>query len=590
MSKIKLVTHPLATKRGWKVGVDFPEWGNNPYYLNTVQGTYLVDKETPKDAYHRLADTAAMHLATAEQPTLDTDRLDFLKGKFFEILWNGWLIPSTPVMCNMGTSRGLPISCFSGMVGDNMYDIYRKNTEMAMLSKYGGGTAYDFSLVRAKGSPIKGGQNGSSDGIIPFIKSYDSTILASKQGKTRRGAVAIYLDSEHAEFPEFLRLRTGKGEINRQCNTIHQGSKWSDVMMDLVKTKKGKERELWLETLKTRIKTGEPYIFFTDNANKNLPDFWKARGLSIKHSNLCSEIFLPTDENHTLVCCLSSMNLSKWEEWKDTEAVYYATMFLDSVITEFLIKSEGIPGIEDSRSFAKKSRALGLGALGWHTLLQSKMIPFVGIMANSLTRIIFGHIDQETQRSTKDMTVTYGEPEWCEGQGIRNLTRIAIAPNKTSADTGGGVSESVGPITANVSVEDKAKGLHIKKNIILEQVLEEKGLNTKEVWEQIEYDNGSVQGLKGLSKEEKEVFLTAREINQLELVRQAGIRQQFIDQGQSINLFFFQDAEAKFINKVHLEAHEVGLKSLYYLKSESNLRADKALQRDLYSECLSCEG
>jgi ribonucleoside-diphosphate reductase alpha chain len=578
MSKSKLTTHPLAAKKGWKVGVDYPEWANNSFYLTTIQGSYLVDKETPKDAYTRLATTAA-NLLDHGLP---------LQEKFFEILWNGWLIPSTPVMCNMGTDRGLPISCFSGVVGDDMYEIYRKNTEMAILSKYGGGTAYDFSLVRAKGSLIKGGQNGTSDGIIPFIKSYDSTILASKQGKTRRGAVAIYLDAQHTEFEEFLRLRTGKGEINRQCNTIHQGSKWSDEMMDAVKNKKGKERELWLETLKTRIKTGEPYIFFTDNANKNLPQFWKDQNLSVKHSNLCSEIFLPTDENHTLVCCLSSMNLAKWDEWKDTQAVYYATMFLDSVITEFLHKSANIPGIEDARRFAEKSRALGLGALGWHTLLQSMMLPFVGIQADSLTRIIFKHMQSESKRCSQDLAKTFGEPEWCKGQGIANLTNLAIAPNRSSADLGGGISHSVEAIVANIYIDDNAKGIHIKKNPILEAFLEGRGLNTKDVWDQIEYDNGSIQSLKGISKEDKEIFLTAREINQLAIVRQAGIRQQYLDQG--INLFFYQDAEAKFINKVHIEAYEVGLKSLYYLKSESNLKADKALQRDLYSECLSCEG
>jgi ribonucleoside-diphosphate reductase alpha chain len=473
-----------------------------------------------------------------------------------------------------------------------MFDIYRKNLEMAMLSKYGGGTAYDFSAVRPIGSPIKGGKNGTSDGIVPFIKSFDSTILASKQGKTRRGAVAIYLDSEHKEYPEFLRLRTKKGEIARQCHTIHQGAKFSDEMMHKIKSKNGPERELWLATLKSRVETGEPYVMFTDNVNRNLPPHWVKHNLTIKHSNLCSEIFLPTDENHTLVCCLSSMNLRKWDEWKDTDAVYIATLFLDAVLSEFLEKSKGVKGIEDARRFAEKSRALGLGALGWHSLLQSMGIPFVGLQANALTRIIFKRIQEESKRASGDLITQFGfaEPEWMVGTGLRNLTNLAIAPNRSSANLAGGISQSTEPIVANLFVDDTAKGMHIKKNPELEALLESKGLNTKEIWEQIEFDDGSVANITDLSELEREVFRTAREINQLELVRQAGIRQQFLDQGQSINLFFYQDADAKWINKVHIEAWEIGVKSLYYLKSESKLKADKAKQRDLYSECISCEG
>lgn len=579
-SKTKQIkAHPLAVKKNWAIGEDYPEWGNNSHYLQTIQGAYLLKDETPKMAYTRLSRTAAHYLKD-----------ESLEERFFEILWNGWLIPSTPVMCNMGTTRGLPISCFSGVVGDDMFDIYRKNLEMAMLSKHGGGTAYDFSFVRPLGSPIKGGENGTSDGIVPFIKSFDSTILASKQGSTRRGAVAIYLDAEHAEFPEFLRLRTGQGEIDRQCHIIHQGAKFSDEFMEAVVSKKGKERELWLETLKTRIKTGEPYTFFTDNANRNVPQFWKEQGLSIKHSNLCAEIMLPTDEIHTLVCCLSSMNLFKWDEWKDTDAVYLATMFLDAVMSEFIEKSENIKGIEDARRFAIKSRALGLGGLGWHSLLKSKMIPFVGVQATALTRIVFGHMQSESKRASRDLAALFGEPEWCVGQGIRNLTNLAIAPNRSSASLAGGISQSIEPDTANQFVDDTAKGLHIKRCPVLVDFLESKGINTQAIWDQIDFDNGSVVNIKELTKDEREVFRTAREINQLELVRQAGVRQTFLDQGQSINLFFFQDAEAKFINKVHIEAWELGLKALYYLKSESKLKADKALQRDLYNECIVCEG
>jgi ribonucleoside-diphosphate reductase alpha chain len=265
-------THELARKRGWKVGIDYPEWGNNSLYLTTITGGYLQEKESPRAAYNRLASTAAKLLNMPE-----------LEEKFFEILWKGWLIPSTPVMSNMGTDRGLPISCFASYVGDDMYDIGRKNLEVMMLSKHGGGTACDFSGVRPIGSLIKGGANGTSDGIIPFIKVTDSTILASKQGKMRRGANAIYLNAEHKEYPDFLDIREPKGDINRQCHNIHQGAIFTDDFMNEVVNKDGKKRSIWVETLKKRVKTGEPYTLFIDNANKAVPKWWKKYGLKIRH-------------------------------------------------------------------------------------------------------------------------------------------------------------------------------------------------------------------------------------------------------------------------------------------------------------------
>lgn len=412
--------HPLAKSRGWKLEVDYPTWGNNPLYLTTIQGGYLSKDETPVQGYKRLAQTATKYL----------DRLNIpdLEDRIFEVLNKGWLIPSTPVMSNMGTNRGLPISCFSGVIGDDMYDIYRKVTEMAMLSKHGGGTAYDFSKVRPIGAPIKGGLNGTSDGIIPFIKSYDSTILACKQGSMRRGAVAIYLNALHKEYKEFLEIREPKGDVNRQCHNLHQGGVFEDSFMEEVLSKDGSKRELWKQTLMKRVKTGEPYTFFIDNANKATPQWWKDKGLKIWHSNLCTEIMLPTDENHTLVCCLSSMNLAKYDEWKDTDAVYLATLFLDSVISEFIEKAKLIKGIEDAVRFAEKSRALGLGTLGWHSYLQSKFIAFIGIQANSMTRIVFKNMREQAERGTYTLYQAYGAPEWCLGQARRNLTLLAIAP------------------------------------------------------------------------------------------------------------------------------------------------------------------
>lgn len=571
-------THKKGKDKGWEVNVDYPEWGNNDLYLTTVQGNYLNGDETPKQAYKRLSRTASKLLNNPE-----------LESKFFHIFWNGWLIPSTPVMVNFGTDKGLPISCFSGRVGDDMHDIGRKELELRMLSKHGGGTAYDFTPLRSAGTPIKNGLLGTSDGVVPFMKSYDSTIISSKQGSTRRGAVAMYLDIEHNDYEDFLEVREPKGDINRQCHNIHQGAVISDSFMHAVQASDGRERKRWLATLKKRVKTGEPYTMFKDNANRNLPEFWKKHNLKIHHSNLCSEIFLPTDENHTLVCCLSSMNLHKFDEWENTDTVELAIFFLDAVIQEFINKGDNIKGIEDAVRFAKKSRALGLGTLGWHSYLQSKKIPFISIYAIGQTNKIFGLIREQAELATAKLAELYGEPEWTKGFNRRNLTLMAIAPNRSSSKLAGNLSQGIEPIAANVYVDDDAKGLHIRRNPELTKVLEAKERNIPEVWDQIIADKGSVINIRCLSEEEKDVFKTFKEINQLELVKQAGIRQQYIDQGQSLNLAFQQDAPAKFINQVHMTAWEVGLKALYYFRSESILKADGG-RRDLYDECVMCEG
>lgn len=574
-----MVENRIAQKKGWKVGVDYPEWGNNELYLTTITGSYLNGDETPNMAYKRLAKTASYYLQMPE-----------LEEEFYNIFWKGWLIPSTPVMVNFGTDKGLPISCFSGQVDDDMYEIGRKETELRMLSKYGGGTAYDMSLIRHSGALIKNGLLGTSDGIIPFAKSYDSTVISSKQGSTRRGALALYLDIEHNDYDDFLTIREPKGDINRQCHNIHQGAVVSDNFMRAVKASDGIERQRWLNTLKERVKTGEPYVFFKDNANKTVPSWWHKHNLKINHSNLCAEIMLPTDPNHTLVCCLSSLNLYKYNEWKNTNTVKLAIYFLDAVIEEFLVKGKKCKGIDDAIRFAIKSRALGLGALGWHSYLQSKSFPFNSIYSIGLTKKIFGYIRSEAEKATLELGKELGEPKWCKGTGRRNLTLLAVAPNRSSAKLAGGISQGIEPLGANVYVDDDAKGLHIRRNPELIKLLESKDRNIPEVWDQIIEDKGSVMNVRCLSDEEKDVFKTFKEINQLELVKQAGIRQQFIDQGQSLNLAFHQDAPAKFINKVHLTAWEVGIKALYYFRSESILRADSGQQRDLYSECLMCEG
>lgn len=482
----------------------------------------------------------------------------------------------------MGTASGLPISCFSGVVRDNMYEIFRKNSEMAMLSKIGGGTAYDFSDVRPAGSSISRG--GTSDGILPFMHVYDSTIIASKQAKVRRGAMAAYLNINHQEYPEFLRMREPLGDVNLQCRNIHHGAVINNDFMNRVVSGDSKARELWKETLMQRVKTGEPYMVFIDNANTGLPSFWKENGIpSIKHSNLCSEIFLPTDFNHTLVCCLSSLNLARYHEWKDTNLVQLGIFFLDAVMEEFIQKGKKVDGISDAIRFAIKSRALGLGVLGFHSYLQSRGIPFESIEAAALNKIIFRDMYSQALKATLILGEEFGEPEWCRGTGRRNLTLLANAPTRSNAKLSGGVSPSTEPLTANYYIDDDAKGMFIRKNEHLEKLLEEKELNNDEVWASINRMKGSVQHLEFLSTEEKSVFKTAREIDQSWIVKLAAERQAYIDQGQSVNLFFSHDTPAKKINDVHIQAWKGGLKSLYYLRSESSLRADTG------DECVVCE-
>ena len=568
----------------WTIGIDYPAWGNNEMYLKKIK-SYLNNGETPYDLYTRLAKTAS-ELIDPSVLRYKMNKIE-LQAVLFEILWNGWLIPSTPVAVNFGTNKGLPISCFSGIIEDDMHEIGRKNVEMMMLSKHGGGTAYDFSSIRPLGSPIKGGELGKSDGIIPFMKIFDSSIIACKQGQTRRGAVALYLDINHDEYPEFLRMRKGKGaDIDRQCMRVHHGAVIDDNFMKAV-IKGGSERNLWLDTLENRVTTGEPYLFFKDNANKTVPAYWKEIGLEIKHSNLCAEIMQPTDYNHTFVCDLSALNLYKYDEWKGYKysVPYLATVFLDAIMQEFIDKAQWIKGIEDTVSYAIKSRALGLVVMGWHSLLQKKRIPFISLQSNFLTQIIFKYINEESLAASKDMA-KMGIPEWCKD--TRNLVRMAIAPTRSSSKLAGGISQGIEPLAANLYMDDDASAMFIRKNPELEKLLIEKGLNSDSIWNSIQVEGGSVQHLTELTQEERDIFKTFKEINQLELVKQAALRQKFIDQGMSLNLSFYQNATAEWINKVHLNAWSLGLKSLYYFRSESKLKADNIT--DLYDECIMCEG
>lgn len=570
-------------KDEWIVGVDYPEWGDTEVYKKTISGGYLLEGETPKDAYMRVAKTVARRLYKPE-----------LAEVFFEYIWKGWLNLASPVLSNTGTDRGLPISCFGIDVADSIQDIGTKNLEMMLLAKHGGGVGVGVNQIRPAGARITG--NGTSDGVVPFCKIYDSTILATNQGAVRRGAASVNLNIEHGDFEEWIEIREPKGDVNRQSLNLHQCAIVGDKFMRKLEAGDKEARTKWSKLLRKRKATGEPYIMYKGNVNKNNPEAYKENGLKVHMTNICSEITLHTDESHSFVCCLSSVNLAKYEEWKDTNLIYDAIWFLDGVMEEFIQRAKGLRGFENAIRSATKGRPLGLGVLGWHTYLQAKGIPFEGLPAQYETRKIFSQIKIESERASRALAEVYGEPLWCVGTGMRNTHLRAIAPTVSNSKLSGNVSPGIEPWAANVFTEQSAKGTFIRRNPTLEDTLAKEGLNTPEIWDQILRDGGSIQGIDALDNVTvgewndpiKEVFKTFKEINQLELVKQAGIRQQYIDQSVSLNLAFPSEASPKWINKVHMEAWKQGVKTLYYTRTESVLRGDIAQQAMV--DCISCDG
>ncbi len=583
-----------AENLGWELDVDFPAWGNSPEYVKTISGGYLLAGEKPINAYARVSRAVADRLGKPE-----------MADKFFQYIWNGWLNLATPVLSNTGTDRGLPISCYGIDIADSVYDIGTKNLEMMLLAKHGGGVGVGFNRIRPAGSKIS--KNGTSDGVIPFTKIFDSTILATSQGNVRRGAASSNLNIEHKDFEDWLEIREPKGDVNRQCLNLHQCAVVGDKFMRKLEEGDPDARRKWGKLLQKRKATGEPYIMFKGNVNKQNPEAYKKNSLKVYMTNICSEIVLHTDESHSFVCCLSSVNLAKYDEWKDTDLIYVATWFLDGVLEEFIQKAKNMKGFENVVRFAEKGRAIGLGVLGWHTYLQQKGIPFEGLLAQFETRKIFSQIKIESERASRDMAVEYGEPLWCVETGMRNTHLRAIAPTVSNSKLSGNVSAGVEPWAANVFTDQSAKGTFIRKNRELEKVLKKIGINTKEIWDKILADGGSIQDIAELDSwfyvngkltenpegddhiPVKDVFKTFKEINQLELIKQAGIRQQYIDQSVSLNLAFPSQATPKWINQVHMEAWRQRIKTLYYMRTESVLRADIAT-RATDPDCLSCDG
>ena len=568
----------------WIKGQDYPEWADAEVYKKTIQGGYLLAGETPKEAYMRVAKTVALRLNKPD-----------MADTFFDYIWKGWLCLASPVLSNTGTERGLPISCFGIDVADSIYDIGKKNLEMMLLAKHGGGVGIGLNMVRPSGATITG--NGTSDGVVPFCKIYDSTILATNQGAVRRGAASVNLNIDHDDWEEWLEIREPKGDVNRQSLNLHQCTIIGDKFMRKLRDGDKVARRKWGKLLQKRKATGEPYIMFKGNVNKNNPPAYKDNALKVFMTNICSEIVLHTDENHSFVCCLSSLNLAKYDEWKNSNLIYDSVWFLDGVLEEFLQKAKNRRGFENAVRSAEKGRALGLGVLGWHTYLQQKGLPFEGLLSQYETRRIFSQIKIESERASMALAEEYGEPLWCVGTGFRNSHLRAIAPTVSNSKLSGNISAGVEPWAANVFTDQSAKGTFIRKNPTLVEELKKHNLNTDKIWNQILKDGGSIQGIKQLDKITvgehdfpiKDVYKTFKEINQLELVNQAGIRQQYIDQAVSLNLAFPSQAEPKFINKVHLEAWKKGIKTLYYMRTESVLRGDIAEQATS-EDCLSCDG
>ena len=565
----------------WIKGKHYPTWMNE-IGLSMISKGYLLPDEDVFDAFKRVSRAAAKRLKRKD-----------LQPFFYEAMVKNWLCLASPVLSNLGTERGMPISCFGIDTDDSIEGIAGANSELMRLSSQGGGVGIGVSRIRGRGKEISG--NGVSEGVVPWIKIYDSTILATNQGSVRRGASSVNLHITHPDIEEFLMIRRPKGDINRQCLNMHQCVVIDDEFMNRVENKDPKALKLWGEILKTRLETGEPYLMFEDNINNANPEAYKKNNLNVSMTNICSEIALYTDPLHSFICCLSSLNLARWDEWKDYKFENNMTLpeltcwFLEGVLQEFIDRSKNIKFMENTHRSATKGRAIGIGVLGWHTFLQEKGIPFAGLQANSYTRLMFDFIEKGALRASRDQAREYGEPEWCKGTGLRHTHHLAIAPTVSNAHISGGVSPSIEPIPANVYNLKTAKGTFIKKNPTLEKLLESKGYNIDSVWEQIAKDKGSVIGLPDyiLTDDEKEIFLTFKEINPYEIVRQNGIRQKFVDQAISLNLTFDPSDSPKYISDVHKLAWKEGIKTLYYMRSESILRGD-TISRD--DSCVSCEG
>lgn len=543
------------------------------YWLNKdsrkfLERGYLLEGETAEQRISDIAKIAEKYLG--------------VKGfadKFEDYVSRGWFSLSSPIWSNFGRKRGMPISCFNSHIEDDMDSILYKMAEVGVMSKVGGGTSGYFGDVRPRGASISTG--GEATGVHHQLTVFESLTNYISQGNVRRGSFAAYLPVDHGDIEEFLKIRGEGDEIQNLSIGVCISDDWMKSMIDGDKDK----RKLWGRIIQKRFETGYPYIFFTDNANNNKPQIYKDKNMRINASNLCSEIFLPSSKDESFVCDLSSLNLLHWDEWKDTDAVETLVYFLDAVMTEFIDKTEGVKFMEHARNFAINHRALGVGVLGWHSLLQSKMIGFENMTAKMLNGQIWRHIKEKADLATEQLAALLGEPPLLEGYKRRNTTTLAVAPTTSSSFILGQVSPSIEPLDSTYYTKDLAKGKFTYRNPYLKKLLKEKNKHDDDTWLSILKHGGSVQHLDFLTQEEKDVFKTFGEISQKEIVIQAAARQKYIDQGQSLNLMIPPETKPKDVNELIIFAWEQGIKSLYYQRSAN---PSQLLARSILT-CTSCE-
>lgn len=545
-----------------------PEWYTTAgYQMFKEKYEYQTEGRSVRGQFERIAKTAAKHIS---------DKFPEAEDRFFRLLWNGWLSASTPVLANMGTNRGMPVSCSGTVAEDSVDGFYSNLHEVAMLTKYGFGTATDLSHIRPRGAKISVG--GKASGVMPVIKEHVNAMRNIAQGTARRGAWAAYLNIEHGDFREVA------DHILAEPDDLNIGWTIKQSFIDRLNAGDQDAIERFQKAMKIKMVTGKGYFFFVDKANAKRPAMYRDLGLMINNSQLCSEIMLFNDEDHTYTCVLSSMNAAKWEEWKDTDAAYWATVFLDCVAEEFIAKAEGIKGLEKAVRFTRKGRALGLGLCGIHTLFMQKMLPFESFEAHMLSQQIQAKIWEQAQEATKHMAIALGEPEWCKGYGVRNTHLIAIAPTKSTALLMGGVSEGINPDPAMSFTQMTAAGEVDRLNPVLLDLMKQKGVYTKKHIQEITDKQGSVQHVDWLTDEEKEIFKTAFEINQKAILRLASARSRYIDQWQSLNLFFAADEDPAWIAEVHKEAFEdPNILALYYVYTQAGVQAAKG------DSCEACQ-
>ena len=529
---------------------------------------YLDPGQTVEERAREIADHAGMILGDKQ-----------FADKFYQNLALGWYSLSTPVWVNFGKNKGLPISCFGTTVQDDTFDILRGAAEVGAMSKVGGGTATYFGNLRPRGAKISSG--GETNGAVSMMELYNTTTNVISQGKVRRGSWAAYLDVEHPDIEEFLQIRSEGHPIQDVSFAVCIGDEWMQAMIDGDQEK----RAIMAKIHKKRSETGYPYIFFTDNVNKQAPQWYKDKNMKIKHSQLCAEIMEYTDDTKSFVCCLSSMNALHYEEWHGTDAVELMARFLDAVYSEFIIKARDIPFMEKAVRFAREHRSIGIGVLGYHSYLQSKGIPFESLQARFMNKAIFGEIEKQCDMVSRALAKEKGSPKVVKGYNRRFSTTMAVAPTTSSSFILGQVSPSIEPLQSNYFTKDLAKGKFTYKNPYLKALLEEKGKDDAATWKDIMIKGGSVQHLDFLSKEEKDVFKTFAEISQMEVIQQAADRQKFIDQGQSLNVMISDDVPLKDVNQLVIKAWELGIKTLYY---QRGVNQAQAVGRDILN-CAVCE-